>query len=136
MLFRSTCPLPDDLFVGEYVLINDLVCGDWCYLIWDQPVSLSPSLVSSTQREFDVIFSAFPEPINIRITIEILCAYSMMVTKDIGVGCGNNIVILSDGLQPIDLNNPEAEIHISYVVDTGDCAEGLYPHVIRLKPVV
>ncbi len=132
---KATCPLPPDIFVGNYELTYDEVGGGWDESLVEGTVTLKTVSGSSTKRAFDAVFLDIFGGFNVTVELDFVCDQVVMVDLDSGVGCGNNITLLGAGLgQPVDIADPNAVLIIWYVEDTGDCGAGTPTREMRLTP--
>ena len=141
MLFRvtsrfdltATCPLTDNLFVGDYTLSYDEVTGAWDESIVPGTVTLTTVSGSTTKRQFDaVIFDNFGG-FDITVQMEFLCDKVAYLETNTGVGCGGDILLKPGPNQDADINN-DSEIILHYVEDTdaGGCGQGKPVRIMRL----
>lgn len=132
---KATCPLPDDLFVGEYKLDYTMDCGHFGCSIEESFVSIIPVEGESTQRQFDVRFLEIFGGWDVRIKIDIICDYVVLLTTDTGIGCGDNIMFRPGKPQPIDITDSNAVIFFEFIEDTGNCGAGTPLWLVKLTPV-
>ncbi len=123
---NATCPLPDDIFVGDYALTYDNVAGGWGVSLVEETVTLRLIPGSTTRRQFDATFLPNFGGFAVAPIIEFVCDKVVAITLDSGVGCaGTSIKILNrfdgvDYFQPQDITD-DAVILIDYVEDGEGC---------------
>lgn len=124
-VLKATCPLPDDIFVGDYMLTYDPPINDgFGESLKEGIVTLRTVAGSSTQREFDACYLEVYGCFDVTVKIDFVCDQVVLLTTDTGVGCGNNIIFNPGAGQPIDISDPNAPIVIEYFEATGDCGLG------------
>jgi hypothetical protein len=132
---KATCPLPAEIFAGTYELSYDFVEGGWDESLVPGPVELKTVAGSSTKRQFDAVFLDVFGGFDVTVELDFVCDQVVLVDLDSGVGCGNNITLLGDGLgQPVDISDKDAVLIIKYIEDTGDCEAGTPDRIMRLTP--
>ena len=119
---NATCPLPDELFVGDYeISFLEGPGNPWATGLRAETVTLGLVPGSTTRRAFagNVIdaFGGFP----VTITMDFVCTTVAWLPTGPGVGCGPpNIAYNSGDAQPQDITN-DSEIVLEYFEDGGGC---------------
>lgn len=129
---KATCPLPDNIFVGDYTLTYQEVTGAWDESLVEGTVSLTTVPNSSTQRQFDAVFLDIFGGFGVTVKMDFVCTEVVFVTLDTGVGCGGSIILKPGPAQPVDINDGSADIVLHYVEDTGGCGAGAPTRIMTL----
>ena len=120
---NATCPLPDNLFVGEYsISFLEGPGNPWATGLRAENVTLQLVPGSTTKRQFDAVvidaFGGFP----ITATIDFVCTTVSWLTVGPGVGCAPpNILYETASALPQDITN-DATITFEYFENGGGCA--------------
>ena len=129
----ATCPLSDNLYVGDYTLSYDDVAGAWDESIVPGTVTLRTVSGSTTKRQFDAKFLALFGDFDVSPVIEFLCDQVIFNTVDSGVGCAGTSIILEQAEgNPVDINDPNAVLILNYVENTTGCENGTPTRIMRL----
>lgn len=116
----ATCPLSDDLFVGDYELTYVEGPGNpWATGVRVGTVTLALS-GNPTRRNIDVIVIDAFGGFGMTAQLEFVCDVVQWNDATPGVGCGNDILYNFAGTMPQDITN-DSEIIVSYFEDGGDC---------------
>ena len=125
MALTATCPMSDDLFIGDYDLKYDLLDGNgFGESLRETTVTLSA--VDPVKRAFPAIILDVFGGFNMTVTLDFVCDFVRVAASDSGVGCGApNITLVNrsagiDYTEPIDITN-DAVIVVSYVEAGGGC---------------
>jgi len=126
MNLTATCPMADNLFVGDYELTYELLDGNgFGESLRETTVTLSAS--SPTKRTFPAILLDAFGGFNVTVELEFVCDFVRVVPLDAGISCAApNIMFVnrSAGVnytEPADITN-DAVIRVSYVEAGGGCA--------------
>ncbi len=134
---NATCPLPDDMFVGQYALtFPDALDGGAPWATGRavaETVTLSLIPGSTTQRSFSLgvlpIFGPFATP----ITIEWVCDVAGILDANAGISCAPpNIFILKGTPVAADITN-DATIEVNWIEDGGGCGYAYPERIILVK---
>ena len=124
---KLTCPLPDDLFVGEYTLSYDGPAGGGYGIPFSEgTVTLTTVEGSSTRRSMGPLtylpgiggFGPYDA------TFDFVCTFTQMEDLDSGLGCGAGSIILGNvpgSEQPVDITDDSV---IRITVDEGKSTGG------------
>lgn len=119
---NATCPISDELFVGDYLLSYDEF-GDQGFAVSldEEVVTLRTIPGSTTTRTFDATFLSNFGGFGVSPTIEWICDVVTLVRTDCAVGCGSPGIFLNpDGSLPADITD-DSEIIVKYIEAGGAC---------------
>jgi len=119
---NATCPLPDDLFVGDYALTYDNVAGGFDESLVEETVTLGLVPGSTTQRVFNATlldaFGGFP----VTPAIEFVCDVVNLLPEDSGVSCGGPNIFLNPAAVALSADiTDDSVILVDYIEDGGAC---------------
>ena len=116
----ATCPLSDNLFVGDYELSYVEGPGNpWATGVRVGTVTLQLN-GNPTKRDINVIVIDAFGGFDMTAELEFVCDVVQWNSVTPGVGCGNDILYNNNGTMPQDITN-DSEIIVGYFEDGGDC---------------
>lgn len=124
MNLTATCPISDNLFVGDYALTYDLLGGTFGESLRETTVTLG--VRDPVSRSFPAVFLDVFGGFDVTFGLEFVCDFVRVVTTDSGVGCGApNITFVNrsagvDFTESIDITN-DSVIKVTYVEAGGGC---------------
>jgi hypothetical protein len=131
---NATCPLPDDLFVGDYeISFLEGPGNPWSTGLRAEVVTLGLVPGSTTLRQFsgNVIdaFGGFP----ITVQMDFVCSTVQWLTAGPGIGCGApNIEYQAGAAQPQDITD-DGVIILEYNEEGGGCGYSNTDRVMLTK---
>ncbi len=127
---KATCPLPDDVFVGNYTLTydGDATGGFGTPFEEGQTVEITTNKPSNTQRSIPLSYLPQFGGFDLTLGFDIVCDFITAEFVDSGVGCGGGgITIAAGAVSPISSLTDDSQVILNVIEYDSDGGCGVEP---------